>query len=138
MLRRLDVHEAARGVRIMLERERTSQNWVPKLIMIGPTPRGRLKHIDDFIPTKLNGKYAYRTRPLSRVPRISTRANSRTRICIWSWRLRKFASSANSCRTWTAQCHFAVRSTCLLAALIAANSEISPLACWLLWPAKEG
>jgi intracellular multiplication protein IcmB len=44
MLRRLDVHEAARGVRIMLERERTSQNWVPKLITICPTPRGRLKH----------------------------------------------------------------------------------------------
>jgi hypothetical protein len=34
---------------------------------------------------------------------------------------------SESCRTWTAQCHFAVRSTCLLAALIAANSEISPL-----------
>lgn len=53
MLRRIDVHEAARGVRIMLERERTSQNWVPKLITDGPTPRGHLKHIDDFIPTKL-------------------------------------------------------------------------------------
>lgn len=53
LLRRMDVHEAARSVRIMLDREHTSQNWVPRLITDGPTPRGRLKHIDDFIPTKL-------------------------------------------------------------------------------------
>ncbi|MDX6842963.1 hypothetical protein [Hafnia paralvei] len=53
LLRRLEVPEATRRIRIMIERERTAQNWKPLLLTDGFSPRGSLKHVDDFLPLKL-------------------------------------------------------------------------------------
>ncbi|ENG4975119.1 ATP-binding protein [Escherichia coli] len=53
LVRRLEAQEASRRIRIMIERERTAQNWKPLLVTEGMSPRGQVKHVDDILPLKL-------------------------------------------------------------------------------------